>query len=79
MPFDKWFEKQDRIVKIILLIIPFVGWLVEILVRISAVLRKSSTTNLLGLILFIVLGGFWIPTLIDLIYFIVKDTFLFYE
>ncbi|MBO6280831.1 MAG: hypothetical protein J6M95_04575 [Bacilli bacterium] len=79
MTFDKWFEKQDRIVKIILLIIPFVGWVVEILVRISAVLRNASTTNILGLILFILLGGFWIPTLIDLIYFIVADKFLFYE
>ena len=79
MTFDKWFEKQDRIVKIILLIIPFVGWLVEILVRISAVLRKSSTTNLLGLVLFIVLGGIWVLNLIDLIYFIVTDKFLFYE
>ena len=79
MTFDKWFEKQDRIVKIILLIIPFVGWVVEILVRLSAVLRKSSTTNILGLVLFIVLGGIWVLNLIDLIYFIVKDTFLFYE
>ena len=79
MTFDKWFEKQDRIVKIILLIIPFVGWVVEILVRLSAVLRKSSTTNILGLVLFIVLGGMWVLNLIDLIYFIVTDKFLFYE
>jgi len=79
MTFDKWFEKQDRIVKIILLIIPFVGWVVEILVRLSAVLRKSSTTNILGLVLFIVLGGIWVLNLIDLIYFIVTDKFLFYE
>jgi hypothetical protein len=79
MEFENWFAKQDRIVRIILLIIPFVGWIVEILIRVCAVIRKTSTTNLLGLILFIVLGGFWIPTLIDLIYFIVKDTFLLYE
>lgn len=79
MTFDKWFEKQDRIVKIILLIIPFVGWVVEILVRLSAVLRKSSTTNILGLVLFIVLGGIWVLNVIDLIYFIVTDKFLFYE
>lgn len=79
MTFDKWFEKQDRIVKIILLIIPFVGWVVEVLVRLSAVLRKSSTTNLLGLVLFIVLGGIWVLNVIDLIYFIVTDKFLFYE
>ena len=79
MEFDTWFNKQERLVKIILLIIPFVGWVVEILVRLSALLRKSSTTNILGFVLFLVLGGFWIPTLIDLIYFIVKDKFLLLE
>ncbi len=79
MEFDTWFNKQDRLVKIILLIIPFVGWVVEILVRLSALLRKTSTTNILGFVLFLVLGGFWIPTLIDLIYFIVKDQFLLLE
>ena len=79
MEFDKWFEKQERIVKIILLIIPVVGWIVEVLVRLSAVLRKSSTTNILGFVLFLLLGGFWLPTLIDLVYFILKDQFLFYE
>ena len=79
MTFDKWFEKQDRLVKIILLIIPFVGWVVEILVRLSALLRKTSTTNILGFVLFLLLGGLWIPTLIDLIYFIVTDKFLFFE
>lgn len=79
MTFDKWFEKQDRLVKIILLIIPFVGWVVEVLVRLSALLRKTSTTNILGFVLFLLLGGLWIPTLIDLIYFIVTDKFLFFE
>jgi len=79
MTFDKWFEKQERIVKIILLIIPFVGWVVEILVRLSAVLRKSSTTNILGLVLYIVLGGFWVPALIDLIYLILNDKLILYE
>lgn len=79
MTFDKWFEKQDRLVKIILLIIPFVGWVVEVLVRLSALLRKTSTTNILGFILFLVFGALWVPALIDLIYFIITDKFLFLE
>lgn len=79
MSFDKWFEEQDRLVKIILLIIPFVGWIVEVLLRLSALLRKSSTTNILGFVLFLVLGGLWVPALIDLIYFILTDKFLLLE
>ena len=79
MTFDKWFEEQDRLVKIILLIIPFVGWVVEVLVRLSAMLRNSSTTNILGFVLFLVLGGFWVPAIIDLLYFILTDKFLLLE
>ena len=30
---EKWFEKQSRLVQIILLLIPVVNWVVEILVR----------------------------------------------
>ena len=79
MEFDKWFNKQERILKIILLVIPFVGWIVEVLVRLSVMLRKQTTTNILGFVLFLVLGGFWIPGVIDLIYFILKDKFILLE
>ena len=37
---EKWFEKQSRIVQILLLVIPGVNWVVEILVRWSHALRK---------------------------------------
>lgn len=46
-----WFNKQSRLVQIILLLIPFVNWIVELYVRITAVLEKPSTENILGLIL----------------------------
>ena len=65
MTFDKWFEKQSRLVKVILLLIPVVGWICEILVRVSAVLRKPSTVNLLGLVLFIFFG--WVLQFVDLV------------
>ena len=46
MTFDKWFEEQALWLKIVLLIIPFVGWVVEILIRVSAVIRKASVLNI---------------------------------
>ncbi len=46
-----WFNKQSRLVQIILLLIPFVNWIVELYVRITAVIEKTTTENILGLIL----------------------------
>ena len=39
---EKWFEKQSRLVQLILLLIPGVNWVVEVLVRWSHALRKGS-------------------------------------
>ena len=77
MTFDKWFQEQSLLVKVILLILPFVGWIVEILVRISAVLRKSSGVNLVGLVLGVI--GNWIWSVIDLVYLIVTGNLLLLE
>lgn len=79
MNFDKWFNSQSRLVQVILFILPVVGWVVEILVRLSALLRKQSTTNILGFVLYLVLGGFWIPVLIDLVYLILKGKLILTE
>ena len=76
MTFDKWFEKQDRLIQIILLIIPVVGWVVELLVRISALLRKTSNINILGLVIYIVFGAFWLLEILDIV-FILTDKKLF--
>ena len=59
MAFDKWFEKQSLLIKVILLIIPFVGWVVEVLVRLSAILRKTSGVNLVGLLLGVFVFQIW--------------------
>lgn len=45
MTFDKWFNSQDTLIKVILLIIPFVGWIVELLVRLSVMLRKQDVIS----------------------------------
>ena len=64
---EKWFASQDRLTQIILLIIPVIGWLVEIFVRLFAVIRLHSKKNIAGLIVFIILGGFILLNLIDII------------
>ncbi len=51
-----WFNKQSRLVQIILLLIPVVNWVVEIYVRVTAVLHKATLGNILGLILGVLLG-----------------------
>ena len=72
MDFDKWFYGQDRIVQIILVIIPFIGWIVELLVRLSVMLRTMRTEHIVVFILFLVFGWGWFLCLIDIIYLAVK-------
>lgn len=67
MTFDKWFEEQALWLKVVLLIVPFVGWVMEILIRVSAIIRKSSTLNIVGLILGVVVPFFGIVDAIVLL------------
>lgn len=52
MSFDKTFNSQSLLVKVLLLIIPVVGWVVEILVRLSVFLKDKSVINLIAFIAF---------------------------
>ena len=79
MTFDKWFEEQKLWLKIVLLVIPFVNFVVEVLVRVSALIRKSSTLNIVGLIVGVIGSGFWVWGLIDLVFVILKGQFLLLE
>lgn len=56
MKFDKWFNKQSRLVQILLLLIPFVNWVVELLVRWSVALRTKKFVHILIAILIVVVG-----------------------
>ena len=70
MNFDRWFNKQSTLLKVILLILPFVGWVMEILVRLSVMLRTKSIVHIVVFVVFVVVGWGWILGLIDLIYMI---------
>jgi hypothetical protein len=39
---QKWFKKQDRLVRCILLLIPVVNWFVEVLIRWPIALKKNT-------------------------------------
>ncbi len=41
-----WFNKQSRLVQIILLLIPFVNWVTELVVRWTTWLEKRDTWRL---------------------------------
>lgn len=62
----KWFNKQGKLVQLILLLIPITGWIVEILVRWEKALK---TKGLLDIILAIIVTfGGAIIGLIDFIW-----------
>ena len=67
MTFDKWFEEQALWLRVVLLIVPFVGWVMEILISVSAIIRKSSTLNIVGLVLGVVVPFFGIVDAIVLL------------
>lgn len=58
MKFDKWFNKQSRLVQLILLLIPVVSWVVELLVRWSVAMKKKDLFHILIAVVFTVFGAF---------------------
>lgn len=76
---ENWFDSQYFLTKAILLLIPFIGWLIEIFVRISALIRCHSKTNIIGLVVFFLLGWTWIFCFIDLIVLYKTDKLMILE
>ena len=66
---EKWFEKQSRLVQILLLLIPGVNWVVEVLVRCSYSLRKKSLLKYLIAIIVTLPSGVIIGWL-DMLWFL---------
>lgn len=72
MSFDKWFNSQSTLIKVILLVIPLVGWIVELLVRLSVMLDRMDVISIVVFVLFLVVGWGWFLCILDLVYLIVK-------
>ena len=73
---NKFFE-LPRLVQIILLIIPIVGWIVELIIRWSAVLEKFTLLNLVAALIYTFLGWGIVLQIIDIIWIVLfKHLFL---
>ena len=79
MNFDFWYQEKTLVVRIILIIIPFIGWIIELLVRISALIRCRSSKNILGLVIFAIFGGFWVLCVLDVLSLIFTDYLILIE
>lgn len=79
MSFDKWFYSQSKLLQVILLIIPFVGWIVELLVRLSVALRTKSVLHIVVFVLFLVVGWGWVLNIIDLVVLVLTGHLLLAE
>ena len=77
MTFDKWFNSQSRLLKVLLLILPAVGWIVECLIRLSVMLRTKSLVHIVIFLLFLLVGWTWLLCIVDLIYLIITGHLLF--
>ena len=53
-----WFNKQSRLVQLLLLLIPFVNWITELVVRWGTFLKKGGLLRLVICIIVTVGGGF---------------------
>ena len=73
---EKWFEKQDRIVQVILLLIPGVNGVVEVLVRWDHALRKKDTLKYIIAVLVTIPSGIIIGWLDALWCFLFKHLLL---
>ena len=68
MTFDKWFNSQSTLVKVILIVLPLVGWIVELLVRLSVMLKTQKPEHIIVFLLFVFIGWGLILEIIDIIY-----------
>lgn len=52
----RWFNKQSRLVQVLLLLIPFVNWITEVVVRWTGFLDNKNGLTLITAILVTFLG-----------------------
>lgn len=68
----KWFYSQNRLLQIIVLIIPIVGWIVELCIRWSSFLESKSLWNLIWALIFTFIGWGWFLNVLDIIWLVLS-------
>ena len=76
---EKAFSRLSFLTQAILLVIPVIGYFVEVFVRISAVIRLHSKKNIAGLVIFVLLGWVILLNLIDILVLRYTDDLMLIE
>ena len=76
---EKAFSRLSFLTQAILLVIPVIGYFVEVFVRISAVIRLHSKKNIAGLVIFVLLGWGILLNLIDILVLRYTDDLMLIE
>lgn len=79
MDFIKVFKGWPKWLQIVSIIIPFVGLVVEILYRVSAIIKKPTVINIVGLVVMCVIGLCWVGLLLDVLSLIFRGKLFFVE
>ena len=79
MQVDKWFYEKSKFVQFLLLALPIVGWIVEILIRLSIASREKTAFHYIILLVFVFFGEFWILCIIDLVFCLFNGHLIFSE
>ena len=76
---EKAFSRLSFLTQAILLVIPVIGYFVEVFVRISSVIRLHSKKNIAGLVIFVLLGWCILLNLIDILVLRYTDDLMLIE
>lgn len=76
MGFYQWLDKQDKGIKILLLI-PFWGWIFSFLYRLDKFIENKDIASLLGFILAIIPATDFFVALVDLVTVIAENRIMF--
>ena len=75
-----WFNKQNNIVRGILLLLPLVGWVFEMVIRWTYFAKDTSnTTNLLFAILYTIPVTGYVLAIVDAVFLFIGKNMLFME
>lgn len=79
MEFYKWFKKQNLIVQILLLVLPLIGWIVEIILRGSKLLKDQGIKELVIFLVYLLFGWAIILGVIDAICWVLNKKLFLYD
>lgn len=73
----EWFDKQSKVLRFVLLILPFVGWVFELIVRWSEVIKKADVLNIVVALIYTFFGWAWVLQVIDAVLVLLDKPMLF--